>query len=160
MLRIFIQNNLKINIGFNIQNTSLINLISSFILGILVALNFTNYKILFLFYIGFLGSFSTFSSFVFQLFVLLQKRKFICLFFHYIEVILLSFLCFYLGFYLMQIINYVIKISNEMYCLLLKNTCLRPHLVIVRKNWSCLRGSQYCKVCHSADSTWFREAMI
>ena len=40
ILRIVIQNNLKINIGFNIQNTSIVNFIASFFLGILVALNF------------------------------------------------------------------------------------------------------------------------
>jgi len=100
----FIQNNLKINVGFNIQNTSIVNLISSFFLGILVSLNFLNNNILLLFYISFLGCFSTFSSFIYQLFVLFQKRKFMRLFFHYIEVIILSFLCFYFGYYLMQII--------------------------------------------------------
>ena len=101
----FIQNNLKINVGFNIQNTSIVNLISSFILGILVSLNFLNNNILLLFYIGFLGCFSTFSSFIYQLFVLFQKRNFMRLFFHYLEVILLSFVCFYLGYFLMKIIK-------------------------------------------------------
>ena len=99
----FIQNNLKINVGFNIQNTSIVNLISSFILGILVSLNFLNNNILVLFYIGFLGCFSTFSYFIYQLLVLFQKRKFMSLFFHYIEVILLSFICFYLGYFLLKI---------------------------------------------------------
>ena len=99
----FIQNNLKINVGFNIQNTSIVNLISSFLLGILVSLNFLNNNILLLFYIGFLGCFSTFSSFIYQLLVLFQKRKFMRLFFHYIEVILLSFSCFYLGYFLLKI---------------------------------------------------------
>ena len=98
----FIQNNLKINVGFNIQNTSIVNLISSFILGILVSLNFLNNNILLLFYIGFLGCFSTFSSFIYQLLVLFQKRKFMRLFFHYIEVVTISFLCFYLGYFLIQ----------------------------------------------------------
>ena len=42
ILRLFIQDNLKINIGFNIQNTSVVNFIASFFLGILVASNFTN----------------------------------------------------------------------------------------------------------------------
>ena len=98
----FIQNNLKINVGFNIQNTSIVNLISSFILGILVSLNFLNNNILLLFYIGFLGCFSTFSSFIYQLLVLFQKRKFMRLFFHYIEVIIISLLCFYLGYFLIQ----------------------------------------------------------
>ena len=101
----FIQNNLKINVGFNIQNTSIVNLISSFLLGILVSLNFLNNSLLLLFYIGFLGCFSTFSSFIYQLFVLFQKRNFMRLFFHYLEVILLSFVCFYLGYFLMKIIK-------------------------------------------------------
>jgi len=101
----FIQNNLKINVGFNIQNTSIVNLLSSFFLGILVSSNFLNNNILLLFYIGFLGCFSTFSSFIYQLFVLFQKRQFMRLFFHYIEVILLSFICFYLGNCLMKIIK-------------------------------------------------------
>ena len=104
ILRIFIQNNLKNNLGFEIQNTSIVNFIASFFLGILVALKFIDYKILLLFYIGFLGSFSTFSSFIYQLFVLFQKKKFRLLFFHYIEVMIISFLCFYLGYYLVQIV--------------------------------------------------------
>ena len=105
ILRMLIQNSLKINIGINIQNTTIVNLIASFFLGILVALKFINNNILFLFYTGFLGCFSTFSSFVYQLFVLLQKRKFMRLFFHYIEVIIISFLCFYLGYYLIRMIK-------------------------------------------------------
>ena len=104
ILRLLIQNNIKINVGFNIQNTSLVNFIASFFLGILVALKFIDNKILLLFYSGFLGCFSTFSSFVYQLFVLFQKRELRRLFFHYIEVVILSFICFYLGYYLMQII--------------------------------------------------------
>ena len=100
----FIQNNLKINKEFNIQSTSIVNFIASFFLGILVALKLIDYKILLLFYSGFLGSFSTFSSFIYELFVLFQKRKFKRLFFHYIEVMIISFLCFYLGYYLMQIV--------------------------------------------------------
>ena len=92
------------NIGFDIQNNSIVNFIASFFLGILVALNFINKSAFLLFYSGFLGSFSTFSSFIYQLFVLFQKRKFRRLFLHYIEVMIISFLCFYLGYYLIQII--------------------------------------------------------
>ena len=103
ILRMFIQKKLKFNIGFNIQNTSIINFIASFFLGILVALNFINNHILLLFYIGFLGSFSTFSSFIFQLFVLFRERQFLRLFFHYFEVVIISFICFYSGYYLIQI---------------------------------------------------------
>ena len=103
ILRILIQNNFKKSIGFDIQNTSIVNFLSSFLLGILVALNFINNEILVLFYIGFLGCFSTFSSFIYQLFFLFQQGKFLRLFFHYMEVIILSFICFYLGYFLMQI---------------------------------------------------------
>ncbi len=101
-MRIFIQNKFKKNIGFDIQNTAIINFLSSFFLGILVALNFTNNEILVLFYSGFLGCFSTFSSFIYQLFILFQKRKFLSLFCHYIAVIILSFIFFYLGYFLIQ----------------------------------------------------------
>ena len=103
ILRIFIQNNCKINIGFNIQNISIVNFLSSFFLGILVALNFINNEILLLFYTGFLGSFSTFSSFVYELFVLLKEKKYLRLFFHYVEVIFFSFILFYLGYSLIQL---------------------------------------------------------
>ena len=103
ILRIFIQKNFKINIGFNIQNTSVVNFIASFFLGILVAFNFINNESLLLFYIGFLGCFSTFSSFIYQLFILFKKRKFLRLFFHYIEVIAISFILFYLGYSLVKL---------------------------------------------------------
>ena len=101
-LRILVQNNFKKSIGFDIQNTSIVNFLSSFLLGILVALNFINNEILVLFYSGFLGCFSTFSSFIYQLFELFQNRKFVRLFFHYIEVIFFSFLFFYLGYFLIK----------------------------------------------------------
>ena len=104
-LRMFIQKNLKINAGFNIQNTSIVNFIASFFLGILVELNFMNNNTLLLFYSGFLGCFSTFSTFIYQLFVLFQKRQLKRLIFHYSEVIILSFISFYLGYYLTLIIR-------------------------------------------------------
>ena len=98
----FVQNNLHIKIGFNIENTSIINFIASFFLGILVSMDFINNKILFLFYAGFLGCLSTFSSFIYQLFILFKERKYVKLFFHYIEVIVISFLFFYLGYFLIK----------------------------------------------------------
>ena len=106
ILRILIQNNFKINIGFNIKNTSIVNLVASFFLGILVALEFTSNKILLSFYTGFLGSLSTFSSFIYQLFVLFQKRQFLRLISHYFEIIILSFSCFFFGYYLLVIIKW------------------------------------------------------
>jgi len=102
ILRIYIQKNFKKSIGFDIQNTSIVNFLSSFLLGILVALNFINNEILVLLYSGFLGCFSTFSSFIYQLFDLFKKRKFLRLFFHYIEVIIFSFMFFYLGYFLIH----------------------------------------------------------
>ena len=105
LLRLFIENNLKIKIGINIQNSSIVNFLSSFFLGILIALNFIENKILFLFYMGFLGCFSTFSSFIYQLFVLYQKGKFKRLFFNYFEEIIFSFVFLYLGYFLIQIIQ-------------------------------------------------------
>ena len=104
ILRMLIQDNLKINIGFNIENTSIVNFIASFFLGILVALDFINNNKLLIFYTGFLGCFSTFSSFIYQLFVLFQEKQFMRLIFHYYEVIILSFISFYLGYYLTIII--------------------------------------------------------
>ena len=101
--RLFLQNNCKVNIAFNIQNTSIVNFISSFFLGILVALNFINNQLLLLFYAGFLGSFSTFSSFIYQLFSLFRERKYLRLIFHYIEVIFIAFLLFYLGYFLIKL---------------------------------------------------------
>ena len=102
ILRLFIQNSLKLKIGFDIQNISILNILASFFLGNLVALNSTNNYILLFFYTGFLGCFSTFSSFIFQLFILLQKRKFKILFIHYLQVVFLSFLFFYLGYFLIK----------------------------------------------------------
>ena len=100
ILRILIQNNFKESIGFDIQNTSIVNFLSAFFLGILVALNFINNEILVLLYSGFLGCFSTFSTFIYQLFILFKKREFLRLFFHYIEVVIFSFIFFYLGYFL------------------------------------------------------------
>jgi len=102
ILRLFIQNSLKLKIGFDIQNISILNILASFFLGNLVALNSTNNYILLFFYTGFLGCFSTFSSFIYQLFILFQKRKFKILFIHYLEVVFLSFLFFYLGYFLIK----------------------------------------------------------
>jgi len=101
-LRILIQNNFKKSLGFDIQNTSIVNFLSAFFLGILVALNFINNEILVLFYSGFLGCFSTFSTFIYQLFILFRKREFLRLFLHYIEVIIFSFIFFYLGYFLIN----------------------------------------------------------
>ena len=103
ILRIYIQNNFKKSIGFDIQNTSIVNFLSSFFLGFLVDLDFINNEILVLFYSGFLGCFSTFSSFIYQLFILYERREVLRLFFHYVEVIFFSFILFYLGYFLIKL---------------------------------------------------------
>ena len=103
ILRLLIQKNFKKKVGFDIQNISIVNFIASFFLGILVALNFLKNDILMSFYVGFLGCFSTFSSFIYQLFILFRKRNYLRLFFHYIEVVFISLLFFYLGYFVIQI---------------------------------------------------------
>ena len=108
LLRMFVQYKVKIKTGFYINNTSLVNILASLFLGILLALNPINQNLLLLFYVGFLGCFSTFSSFIYDLFVLFQSKQFVRLFFHYIEVILISFVFFYLGYYLIQILKWSI----------------------------------------------------
>ena len=102
ILRNLIKHYFKKQIGFYINHTSIVNITASLFLGILVALNIFHENLLFLFYVGFLGCFSTFSSFIYQLFILFQKRKFLTLFFHYMEVMVFSFLFFYLGYFLIQ----------------------------------------------------------
>ena len=106
ILRMFVQYKVKIKTGFYINNTSLVNILASLFLGILLALNPINQNLLLLFYVGFLGCFSTFSSFIYDLFVLFQSKQLVRLFFHYIEVILISFVFFYLGYYLIQIFKW------------------------------------------------------
>ena len=103
-VRIFIKDNFKFQKDFVIKNTSLINYLASLILGIFVAVASVDRNLFLFFYVGFLGSLSTFSSFIYQLYVLLITRKFVKLFLHYFEVITLSFLFFYTGFFLIKII--------------------------------------------------------
>ena len=102
-LRMFIKRNFQIKFGFFINNVSLINFLASLFLGVIVAINPVNKKLFLLLYFGFLGSFSTFSSFIYQLFFLLSKREFMRSFLHYVEVILLSYMFFYIGYYLIKI---------------------------------------------------------
>ena len=104
-LRIFFEQNLTIKTGFYVNNISLINFLASFLLGIFIALDLTNNNLLLLFYVGFLGCFSTFSSFIYQLFILLKNGQIVRFFLHYLEVIIISFVFFYLGYYLIKFIE-------------------------------------------------------
>ena len=104
ILRLLIQYNFKIKKIFYYKNILIINVLASLILGILVALSINNQNLLLLFYVGFLGCFSTFSSFIYQLFNLIQDRKYLGLILYYIKVLALSFLFFYLGYFIILFI--------------------------------------------------------
>ena len=103
ILRLFIKNNFKINTFFYFNKYLIVNVLSSLFLGIFVALSPVNKNLLAFFFVGFLGCFSTFSSFIYQLFDLIQKRKFFSLIVYYIEVLALSFLFFCIGYFIILI---------------------------------------------------------
>ena len=90
---------------FSFDNTLIVNVLASLFLGIFIALNITNQKLLLFVSVGFLGCLSTFSSFIYELFSLLQKRKYLYLFLYYLEVLLLSFIFFYSGYLLTLIVR-------------------------------------------------------
>ena len=104
-LRLFLKYEFKTKKVFYFSNSLLVNVLASLFLGTLAALNITNKNLLLLLSVGFLGCFSTFSSFIYQLFNLIQKRKYLSLFIYYIEVLLLSFLLFCLGYFITLIIK-------------------------------------------------------
>ena len=86
------------------SNTILIvNVLASLFLGIFVVLNITNKNLILFFYVGFLGCLSTFSSFIYQLFYLIQERKYFKLLLYYTEVFVLSFSFFCLGYFITSI---------------------------------------------------------
>ena len=86
------------------SNTILIvNVLASLFLGIFVSLNITNKNLILFFYVGFLGCLSTFSSFIYQLFYLIQERKYFKLLLYYTEVYVLSFSFFCLGYFITSI---------------------------------------------------------
>ena len=82
------------------NNILIVNVLASLFLGIFVSLNITNKNLILFFYVGFLGCLSTFSSFIYQLFNLIQKRKYLKLLIYYTEVLVLSFLFFCLGYFI------------------------------------------------------------
>ena len=96
--RMFIKNIFGGKKVFSFNDILIVNVLASLFLGILLGLNITNNNLLLFFFVGFLGCFSTFSSFIFQLFNLIQKRKYLSLLLYYSEVYLLSFLFFGLGY--------------------------------------------------------------
>ena len=85
-------------LAFN--NILIVNVLASLFLGIFVGLNITNKNLVLFFSVGYLGCLSTFSSFIYQLFNLIQERKYLSLFLYYTEVLLLSFSFFCLGYFI------------------------------------------------------------
>ena len=75
----------------------IVNVLASLFLGILLSLNITNQNFILFFFVGFLGCFSTFSSFIYQLFMLIQEKKYLSLFHYYIKILVLSFSFFWIG---------------------------------------------------------------
>ncbi len=80
------------------NNILVVNVLASLFLGIFVGLNITNKNLILFYYVGFLGCLSTFSSFIYQLFNLIQERKYLKLILYYTEVLVLSFLFLCLGY--------------------------------------------------------------
>ena len=88
---------------FYSNNILIVNVLASLFLGIFVSLNITNKNLILFFYVGFLGCLSTFSSFIYQLFFLIQERKYLKLFLYYTEVFILSFSFFCFGYFITSI---------------------------------------------------------
>ena len=88
---------------FTSNNILIVNVLASLFLGIFVGLNITNKNLILFFYVGFLGCLSTFSSFIYQLFYLIQERKYFKLLLYYTEVFVLSFSFFCLGYFITSI---------------------------------------------------------
>ena len=88
---------------FYSNNILIVNVLASLFLGIFLGLNIINKNFILFFFAGFLGCLSTFSSFIYQLFNLIQKGKYIRLILYYIQVLVLSFLAFCLGYFVTSI---------------------------------------------------------
>ena len=97
ILRLFIKYKFKKKIGFFFNHSLIVNVLSSLLLGIFLGLNSNNKNLFLFFSVGFLGCFSTFSSFIYELFNLIQKRRYISFIIYYMEVLVLSFLFFCFG---------------------------------------------------------------
>ena len=88
---------------FTFNNILIVNVLASLFLGIVEGLNITNKNLILFFSVGFLGCLSTFSSFIYQLFILIQERKYLKFLLYYTEVLVLSFLFFCLGYFITSI---------------------------------------------------------
>tara|TARA_B100000902_G_scaffold37373_1_gene44695 strand:- start:1161 stop:1532 length:372 start_codon:yes stop_codon:yes gene_type:complete len=105
ILRMFIKSIYERGKLFSLNNILIVNILSSLFLGAFISLNITNKNLLLFFSIGFLGCFSTFSSFIYQLFSLIQKRKYLRSVLYYVEVLVLSFLFFCSGYFIILVLK-------------------------------------------------------
>ena len=110
IVRIFIKHMSGKEKFFSSNNILIVNVLSSLFLGIFLGLNITNTNLILFFSVGFLGCLSTFSSFIYQLFNLIQERKYLSMVLYYTKVLVLSFLSFCLG-YLITL-NWINSIKN------------------------------------------------
>ena len=85
---------------FSSNNILKVNVLASLFLGIYVGLDIKNKNLILFCLVGFLGCLSTFSSFIYQLLYLIQKRKYLKLFLYYVQVLVLSFIFFCLGYFI------------------------------------------------------------
>ena len=98
IVRIFIKHISGKEKFFSSNNILIVNVLSSLFLGIFLGFNITDTNLILFFSVGFLGCLSTFSSFIYQLFNLIQERKYLSMILYYTEVLVLSFLFFCLGY--------------------------------------------------------------
>tara|TARA_B100000902_G_C26897930_1_gene710665 strand:+ start:64 stop:453 length:390 start_codon:yes stop_codon:yes gene_type:complete len=99
LLRLFLIRKIHFTLGLTLNNTSIVNIISSFLAGIYMAFNLTNENTNLFFSVGFLGCFSTFSSFIIRLFTLIKEEKYKKFLSCYVEVLFYSSLLFGLGYF-------------------------------------------------------------
>jgi len=102
LLRLYLIRKMHFKLGLALNNTSIINIISSFLVGIYIAFDFTGKNTSLFFLTGFLGCFSTFSSFIIHLFTLVKQEKYKQFLNYYIEVIIYSILLFSVGYFSTQ----------------------------------------------------------
>ena len=88
---------------FYLNKSIIANVLASLFLGSFIALNLTNKNFILFFSVGFLGCLSTFSTFIYELFYLIQKRKYLEVLLYYIQVLGLSFVFFCSGYFIILI---------------------------------------------------------
>ena len=100
IVRIFIKYVSRRDKLFSSNNILIVNVLASLLLGTFVGLNITNKNLILFFSVGFLGCLSTFSSFIYQLFNLIQEKKYFSFLLYYNQFLGLSFLFFCLGYFI------------------------------------------------------------